>query len=733
MASTGSICIVAHKLLREAGAVDSAQHPYQVATALAARGWRVHVLCCEKPGRPRESQACRDFLEAHSVTFHLIDETPKRLEDTLEPRGMTNDLESLHVLGALRILQEQFRFDLIEFEERDGTAFRSVQARRMGVCLQEAKIIVRLSGPRQWCRHADRRWPTGISDSLYDYFEQYAFEKADYQFATSASLLQNVELMGWDVHQGVALTNPLVPQPSLNRRDIQTSQPELVFLGPLGLKEGLPAFLDVAEQLPDTVSISFLGQDVMLADGPASSVVASRFGQRPHRWHDFHTAEETVQYLAAPHRIAVMPGVDQCDPHLALLCVANSIPLLASDIDTFRRVIIDPAVREATLFQPQQSHILRCCQRYLQTDAVTRLSYTSRSREALAAQAREQTLCQHYASLIDDPAEDTTPKAIDFSTANRPAARQPIEPLVSVVVPYYNLPEYLPETLNSLQSQDYPALEVIVINDGSTCSRADVVFERMKRRYPGFRFISQANRGLGGTRNRGLQEANGEYFLPVDADNVARPSMVRQFVEAMRRNPDLAGASCLFTAFNETDDLASKTYAYTCRPYGGPFAAAATHNVFGDANSIFRRDVLIDLGGYSLDRETTCEDWELFVKLVGKGHRVDTIPEYLFHYRHRAGSMLRTTDAFLNRSRVLRQFFEADQLSRNDRVILWTALVGAQATADDMAVARETPGVRPPGGRRRAWVIAEVDRVIKRLSCGQMPISIRSSRKRRAA
>src|SRR5262249_53400039 len=159
-------------------------------------------------------------------------------------------------------------------------------------------------------------------------------------------------------------------------------------------------------------------------------------------------------------------------------------------------------------------------------------------------------------------------------------------------------------------------LEVIVIDDGSTDSPSRQAFEEMRSRYPRFRFLRQENAGIGATRNRGLQEARGEYFIPMDADNVARPDMVERFVSAIRRNPDLAAMTCYFLAFRRWEDLLREDFAYAYRPTGGPFVLASVRNVYGDANAIFRTDALRSVGGNETDRDSSWEDWEAFIKLV---------------------------------------------------------------------------------------------------------------------
>ena len=101
-------------------------------------------------------------------------------------------------------------------------------------------------------------------------------------------------------------------------------------------------------------------------------------------------------------------------------------------------------------------------------------------------------------------------------------------------------------------------------------------------------------------------------------------------------------------------------------------------NVYGDANSIYRPADLHAVGGYETDSDTATEDWELFVKLVNAGYRVDVLPEYLFYYRHRGESRIRTTNNYRNSQRVLRQYFRGKQLSEPEQMALWTALVSLQ-------------------------------------------------------
>jgi glycosyltransferase involved in cell wall biosynthesis len=290
---------------------------------------------------------------------------------------------------------------------------------------------------------------------------------------------------------------------------------------------------------------------------------------------------------------------------------------------------------------------------------------------------------------------------------------QAYQPLVTICIPYFNLHEFLEETLDSIAQQTYSNLEVIVINDGSTQADAVAVFERMRSRFPHFRFVEQPNAGIGATRNCGLQMARGEYFLPVDADNIADPHMVHRFVAGMQHNRDIAAMTCYFLAFRESADIAVGRFAYAYKPTGGPRILGCLQNIYGDGNAIFRTEALRAVGGFETDRDTSFEDWEVFVKLVNAGQRVEVLPDFLFYYRHRDTGFSRATNAYRNHQRVLRRFVEIESLPEHERALLWNWLVGSQQRLAELDAENQTRKGKLTGRPYR--VVTALSRAMKRL------------------
>jgi glycosyltransferase involved in cell wall biosynthesis len=102
-------------------------------------------------------------------------------------------------------------------------------------------------------------------------------------------------------------------------------------------------------------------------------------------------------------------------------------------------------------------------------------------------------------------------------------------PLVSVVMPAYNSARYIAQALDSALEQDYPALEIVVVDDGSTDDTVNIVTRYGDK----VRLLSQKNQGSAAARNFGIREARGKYIAFLDADDAWWPHKIRHQVAAM--------------------------------------------------------------------------------------------------------------------------------------------------------------------------------------------------------
>lgn len=204
-------------------------------------------------------------------------------------------------------------------------------------------------------------------------------------------------------------------------------------------------------------------------------------------------------------------------------------------------------------------------------------------------------------------------------------------PKVSVIIPCYNQGAYVAEALDSVLAQPCRDFEIIVVNDGSTDPETRAILERLER--PATRVIHTANQGLAAARNNGIAQAAGQYILPLDADDRIGPGYLEKGAAVLDRHPEVGFVYCLARLFG-----AKRGMFYLNR--GGLGDMLLDSRVF--CSALFRKADWEAAGGYNSNMRHGWEDWDFWLSLLEQGKSPYLIPEVLFHYRVKAGSMIRS-------------------------------------------------------------------------------------------
>jgi glycosyltransferase involved in cell wall biosynthesis len=202
------------------------------------------------------------------------------------------------------------------------------------------------------------------------------------------------------------------------------------------------------------------------------------------------------------------------------------------------------------------------------------------------------------------------------------------EPLVSIIVLCHNYGRFLPEAMESALGQDYPSLELIVIDDGSTDDSLEVASGYEDRA----KVLSQPNQGLARTCNRGASEARGEYFVFLSADDRLESTYVSELIAALRRTPAASFAYCSAQLFGAASGV------MPARPFSA-FSLVRGQNYINGSALTLRADYLAS-GGYPEDLgEGAFDDWDFWLTMLERGKRGTYVPRPLLHWRrHERGS-----------------------------------------------------------------------------------------------
>ncbi|MBQ6223088.1 MAG: glycosyltransferase [Solobacterium sp.] len=213
-----------------------------------------------------------------------------------------------------------------------------------------------------------------------------------------------------------------------------------------------------------------------------------------------------------------------------------------------------------------------------------------------------------------------------------------MNPLISIIIPVYNVENYLAECLDSVLSQTYDQIEILTVDDGSTDTSLSILhsYARKDKR---IKILRKTNGGLSDARNYGMKYAKGEYWFFPDSDDLIEKTAVEDLYEAIRStNSDIA--VCDMTYFYEDGHTSvSSGGNFTCTSIQEDPSLITINN--SACNKLYKASLFEDLqfpfGRYY-------EDLATVPILLYKAQKVVKVNKALYHYRQRSGSIAHTAN-----------------------------------------------------------------------------------------
>jgi O-antigen biosynthesis protein len=630
----GSVCIVSSEFLgvTKNGGIGTAHS--LLADLLASAGHKVTLLFTgvhpEVPLSPGIASTTAAWKEK-GVAFHHLD--PPALGRHDAPYFAARSVSVFEWL-----LKRDGAFDVIHFPEWQGDGYYALAAKHQGIAFTNTTLLVNTHSPRSWAAEANRALPHDPLDLDLDFMERRSVELADYVVSPSAYMLQWMKDRNWPApRRSSVIQNVMEPgiyDESRNQLpEAMENFSEIVYFGRLEPRKGLDIFCTaiarISAEILANLKISFLGRSVGFEGGTGLGYVQKNSAN----WKcqgicimDDLDRKEALQYLQEPGRIAVIPSRIENSPYTVLECVAMGIPLLAASTGGIPE-LVDSETAAGSLFTPNTDALVDSLMRAL-TQGLRP------PRMAVQPSATRDQWIALYAKLVKESRSRTT------ESCNPPNRK----PKVNVCITHYERPDLLLRTLQSFMEQDYPEFDVTVVDDGSsdsnTLARLAEIEKLMNAKK--WRLIRSRNQYLGAARNLAAQDADGEYVVFFDDDNVAKPSYLSTLVAVAEYcSADIVTCRSKYIA-EEAPEEANEAVLRGYVPLGAAPLVGFFRNCYGDAAALIRRSSFVKLGGFSLDREAACQDWELFSKAVLSGMRLEVVAKVLYYYRVAANSMYRT-------------------------------------------------------------------------------------------
>lgn len=639
-----------------------------VYAAEAARAWRdagheVHAITGDHAGLAEHGP--RLFP---GVIFHPVDLQSGAASDLPEPLGAVQ--WPLGAYERLVALHAAVGLDYAEFPDFGGEGHFAIQGRRLlpgrPEGLPGCVLGVRLHMPAMLIDAMNQRTWRGRLRAYLAEMEQGVLHGADVVWAPCRAVAEALREIGVRVHDSptrpvVVSRNPFTPpepasQPTRHTRE---NSQEIVFVGRLERRKGpdvlLRAAIDLLRERP-ALRVRLLGGDT--DTGPLDGSVVEWLekmipsdlrgrlvleGQRPR--------EECLAAVAGA-AVVCFPARWDNWPYAVLEAMAAGACIVASIAGGHAEMLEDGAT--AVLVRAGDAEALATSLRSALDDPALRGRLGAAARQAAARLGDPGAFSRQTLEVIESirAAAAESPPTIAQGSSRTATA-------VTVVIPHRDMPDELPDALESLARQTARGLSVILVDDGSSNPRAIELLDRVERDgvvvagapvLP-VRILRQSNAGPAAARNAGIAATSTPLVVTLDADDILAPSHIEKCVAALAARPELACVGALVSYFDESPDRPTGSWA----PLGLVRDMLPAMNTMGTGSGImFRRETLATLRPRFSGKGPApgpfdpgvpgYEDWDLYCALAAAGHRGEILPEALIHYRVRAGSRYHGTD-----------------------------------------------------------------------------------------
>lgn len=211
-------------------------------------------------------------------------------------------------------------------------------------------------------------------------------------------------------------------------------------------------------------------------------------------------------------------------------------------------------------------------------------------------------------------------------------------PKVSIIVPCYNVQNYVESCLYSIIGQSFIDYEIIIVDDGSTDNTSKIIYSFIKKYQDkiNIKYIYQNNKGASAARNRGIIESSSEYIALIDSDDRWRKDSLEKKMELFKnRNISCVYSDVLMIHSPEKQISLKNTYKKLIK--GNIYPEILEHNYI-NINVIIKKTVLDECGLFD-ESLKTCEDYDLWIRIASKGYLFDFVDDPLTYVTIRKDSL----------------------------------------------------------------------------------------------
>ena len=607
---------------------------------LAEKGHEVTVFV--------NDDSIKDFIISESKGIRLIRFNPARTGSS-SFLGHTTNISYEFAAAVKHFIDIEGKPDLIEAQEYLGIAYYLMQFKHLLYqWCSDIPIVITMHSPSFLYLEFNHVPLFEYPNYWIGEMERYCLQAADLVLSPSQLLINEVskrfELTNKSVY---VVPNPYRISSDISEPEIATAEDQIIYFGKLSAQKGTFKLLSYFESLwrQGSKQVLYLigGQDIVYhPEGRMmGEIIRQRYGQFIKRRlliMEDKISPSSIKGRLSKAKLVIIPSTVENLPYVVFEMMELRRIVLVSKQGGHAEVIENGVNGFVFDHEDPQSF-------YAQLNNI--LSLSTEERIVIGRNAW-QTVEKHfnyeaiYAAKIGHINALIKSKVVikdQFAfIRNRELKTNSTEvsakkDMLSIVVPYYNMGQYIDETIEAIRGTVYPEKEILIINDGST-EPSSIQKLAPYRNMKGIQVIDIENKGLAHARNYGATQAKGEFLAFLDADDKVSKDYYTKSIAILNQYKNIYFVGCWVQYFD-----GSRTVWPTFTPEP---PLILFHNLVNSSALVYKRQAFLQAG--LNDSNMTfqgLEDYESVISLIAAGRNGVVLPEVHFEYRVRGDSMIR--------------------------------------------------------------------------------------------
>lgn len=596
------------------------------------------------------------FVADPSIKDNLIEEESGNRRIIRFKPGMSGHYRFMGYSAALsyefcdvveKYILKEGRPDVIEVQDYAGIGYALLQKKKaLYLRFKNIPVVVTIHTPKFLCNLYDQAPIYRLPDFWIGEMEKFVLKAADGVISPSKFMLKEVKKRSGIGDISFVVPNPfdfseIKPVGNINKN-------EILFVGRVQYIKGILQLLSYLSRMWEdnlTIPLKIVGGDTFFH--PKNQMMSDYLKSKFKKYIDKGLVvfegkmpPEKLYRRMSESSFIVFPSIFENYPTVVVEAMALGMVVLASESGGQSEMIEDGVSgflfshKDANTFYERMNKVLRMSEEELLSigrNARKRIEEISgydmvypKKMEALESIIEKSKGEKRYYPFVRGTAKSAN-KKFGFNVKQKG--------LLSVIIPYFNMGEYIEETVKSVVKSDYDPMEIIIVNDGSDEPLSVEMLYRLENRYP-IKVLHKKNEGLARTRNFGAEAAKGEYITFLDADDLVSPDYYRKAIEILEYYENVSFVGCWSKYFGDCAEAIWPTW--NPEP---PFLLV--HNMVNSSALVYRRADFLESGLNDPEMEYGMEDYESVVRMLKEGFRGIIIPEPMFKYRVRRNSMSR--------------------------------------------------------------------------------------------